>query len=83
MPQPLGLGGHDLRSGRNSLDAIEPIASTENGDVVVDGNDDLEVRNGAIEIFRRIGALFLRTGFSVVARLHALRIRLPRSCLAR
>ncbi|MEM5313652.1 hypothetical protein [Paraburkholderia sp. JHI869] len=67
MPKSSGLGRHDFRGGRNALYAIEPIARTEHVDVVIDGNGDFEVRDGAIEILRRIGAFAPSAGFSVLA----------------
>lgn len=74
MPKSSRLGRHDLRSRRHSLDAIEPVALTEHGDVAVDGNRELEVSDGAIEIFRRIGAFSLCAGLGVLPCHCALRI---------
>ncbi|WP_201698917.1 hypothetical protein [Paraburkholderia hiiakae] len=74
MPKSSGLGGHDLGRGRNSLNPVEPIAAAEHGDVVIDGDGDFEVRNGAIEVFRRIRIVSLSPVFSVLACRHALRI---------
>lgn len=74
MPKSSRLGGHDLRRGCDSLDAVEPIAAAEHGDIVIDGDGHFEVRDGAIEVFRRIGTLSLSPVFSVLARHHTLRI---------